>query len=135
MLAPTKGSIDEFLNGRNSPSARWILPKLSQQCLKQHLFFPSVHKMLLQHSTNGKFRSLNSLVRRSLNISKPTEFRKEHVLEGEQLRLMISVPRSKIVNRATARKTMGWILIPGLPLFAGTLNKNLRTFQMLTPST
>lgn len=72
--------------------------------------------MLLQHSTNGKFRSLSSLVRRSLNISKPTEFRKEHVLEGEQLRLMISVPRSKIANRATAQKTMGWILIPGLPV-------------------
>lgn len=98
-------------------------------------FFPSVHKMLPQHSTNGKFHPLNSLVRRSLNISKPTEFRKEHVLEGEQLRLMVSVPRSKILNRATARKTMGWILTPGLSLFAGTLNKNLKTFQMFTPTT
>lgn len=129
----TFGALDEFLNGRNNLPARWILPKLSAMFKIASFFFPPVHKMLLlQHSTNGKFHSLNSLVRRSLNIPTLSERARAggKIAEGKG-----KCPWVENIEQSHGRETKERVLILDPPLFAVTLDNNLRTFLIFTPIT
>lgn len=86
--------------------------------------------LLLQHSTNGKFHSLNSLVRRSLNIPTLSERARAggKIAEGKG-----KCPWVENIEQSHGRETKEWVLILDPPLFAVTLDNNLRTFLIFTP--